>query len=470
MKIVILGAGLAGLSAGRVLSKNDMDVTILEKDAVVGGLAKSFTHNGYTCDLGGHRFFTKNDELVNVLNEILGNNLVTMPRKSSIYLQGKFFDYPPILWKTLIMMPPVTSAHIVIDYIKAVVHSTIHRNRDNSFEDWIKNRFGKTMYEIYFGPYTEKAWGTHPSKISADWAAQRITVISLGDAIKNTFIRSKKGPRTYAREFYYPKRGGIGEISNRLSEEITGDGGKIHLNIKIKQVDTTENKISNIIYEDKNGKEHDIIPDMVISTIPLTTLIRLMQPPVPSNVEKAVSELRYKASIFIYLILNRPELSDNTWIYFPERDVLVNRINELNKYSRNNAPQDKTLLCADITCDYNDKIWNSDDKKLAERCISDLERLKLLRRNEIEEHFVKRKKDTYSLYDIGYKENLFTVLSYLRSIKNLVCIGRNGLFQYNNMDHSIEMGLLTAKRIINGKRDGVRDVVENIGSEREYLG
>lgn len=470
MKIIILGAGLAGLSAGRELSKSGLDVVILEKESIVGGLAKSFIHNGYTCDLGGHRFFTKNYKLVSILSEILKDNLTTMPRKSSIYMQGKFLDYPPKLWKTLIMLSPMTSIHIVIDYITAVSSSKVHRTIDNSFEDWVKNRFGKTMYDIYFGPYTEKAWGTHPSKISSDWAVQRVTVISLWDAIKNIFTK-KKVPRTYAREFYYPKDGGIGEISNRLSKEITENGGKIYLNIEITQVqvDTTENKISSIIYED-NGKEHDIIPDIVISTIPLTTLIKLMQSTVPSNVERDASKLRYKASIFIYLILNRAEFSENTWIYFPDKDILVNRVNELNKYSKNNAPKDKTLLCADITCDYNDKIWNSDDKKLAERCISDLERVKLLKGNEVEEYFVKRENYTYPFYDIGYKKNLSTVLTYLRNIKNLVCIGRNGLFQYNNMDHSLEIGIFTAKEIINGKQDGVGDIIKNISGREEYLG
>ncbi len=469
MKVVVLGGGVAGLSAGWVLSKNGVDVTVLEKEDSVGGLARSFNRKGYTYDLGGHRFFTKNNQLVDAIKEILGDNLLVMPRKSSIYMQGRFFEYPPKIFSTLTKMPLKTSMSIVVDYIKATVSHRMLRKKDTSFESWIKNRFGKTFYDIYFGPYTAKTWGTHPSNIAADWAAQRISVVSLWNAVKNTILKSKNGPRTYALEFRYPKHGGIGEISRILEKEIKKNGGEVMLNCKITGLNMKDNLVKEVVYS-RDGREYELDAEMFISTIPITNLVKSLRSPVPDIISDSATKLRFKACIFVYIALNRKEISDNTWIYFPEGDIFANRINEVSKFSVNNTPPDNTLLCIDLTCDYKDKKWCMSDEELIDRCISDFEAIGLFNRDSVVDAFVEREDYTYPLYDLNYKENLERVLNFLNKIRNLKTIGRNGLFRYNNMDHSMEMGMLTAQKIVADEQGKVDKIIDEIIVEEEYLG
>lgn len=469
MKVVVLGGGVAGLSAGWVLSKNGIDVTVLEKEDSVGGLARSFKRNGYTYDLGGHRFFTKNNQLVDVIKDILGDNLLVMPRNSSIYMQGRFFEYPPKIFSTLTKMPLKTSMSIVVDYIKATVSHRMLRKKDTSFESWIKNRFGKTFYDIYFGPYTAKTWGTHPSNIAADWAAQRISVVSLWDAVKNTILKSKNGPRTYALEFRYPKHGGIGEISRMLEKEIKENGGEVMLNCKITGLNMKDNLVKEVVYS-RDSREYELDAEMFISTIPVTNLIKSFKSYVPDTVLDSATKLRFKACIFVYIALNKKEISDNTWIYFPEKNILANRINEVGKFSANNAPPNNTLLCIDLTCDYKDEKWCMSDEELIDRCISDFEAIGLFNRDSVVDAFVERENYTYPLYDLNYRENIRRVLNFLNKIRNLKTIGRNGLFRYNNMDHSMEMGILTAQKIVADEQGKVDKIIDEIIVEEEYLG
>ncbi|MFH0859827.1 MAG: FAD-dependent oxidoreductase [Candidatus Altiarchaeota archaeon] len=444
MEVSILGGGIAGLSAGWALSDKNVSVTVIEKEKTLGGLARSFTRNGYTYDLGGHRFFTQNENLISTLKELLGENICVMPRKSAIYLKNRFFGYPPQMKEVLSKMPPHLSAKIVLSYLKAAVSSRIRPKADKSFEDWIVNRFGRSMYDFYFGPYTEKVWGTSPSEISADWAAQRITVVSLLDAVKNTLSNVEDGPRTYAREFYYPERGGIASISNALADRIREKSGKIRTDCSVTEVHVSGDRVDSIVC---NGGEDELQPDYVVNSIPLTSLIRAIRPEVPDSVAEAASRLKYRSCVFVYISLDKPEISDNTWLYLPERNILANRINETNKFSRYNAPEGKSLLNVDLTCNKDDLLWDTPDDRLIGRCISDFERIGLLTEDDVDSAWVEREEHCYPLYTLDYRKNLDVVLDYLGGIRNLSTIGRNGLFRYNNMDHSLEMGLTAGQNI-----------------------
>lgn len=439
MKIAILGAGLSGLSSAWILSeKKGLEVDVIEKHGVVGGLAKSVTFDGFTADLGPHRFHSDDGRIIGRINALFDNQLQLKNRKSRIYMQGRFFDYPLKPVNAIWTMPPLTSLHILVDYIRV----KFQNHGDNSFEDWVVNRFGRTLYDIYFGPYTEKLWGISPSKISPEWASERITLLGLGDAIKKSLIKPKNTPRTYISRFYYPKSGGIGEISKRISERVVSNEGKIYLDSRMIGFGVSKNRIESITLEKRGAKKYDI----VVSSIPITELVKLL-PDVPNEVVEAANRLRFRAVIFAYLTVGNKNISDDHWIYIPDKSIIFNRISEPRNFSINNTPLDKNVMCAEITCDYGDGVWNMNENSLIDRIKDDVGELGFARKGEIVSWFIHRERYAYPIYDLDYKKNLDVVKRHLKNIRNLTLMGRSGLFRYDNMDQSIEGGLDAGKRI-----------------------
>ncbi len=458
-RVAVLGAGLAGLSCAWELARNGIQVYVLEKEDYVGGMAASFTYQNeegetFTYDFGPHRFHTRNDKLKKHVEELLGDNRRTAHRLSRIYLFRKFFDYPLKTKNVLVSLPAHLLVKAFLDYfwVRFLVRTGLKHIPDDNFEDWVIKRFGKTLYKIFFGTYTEKAWGMSPREISADWASQRITLLSLWDTVKKTLSPSKKNtPRTLVTEFLYPEKGGIGEISRRYAEEITKMGGKIVTSAPVKTVERKKEKVVAIKY----GDGEDILEvDQVLSTIPITSLLKAIHPPPPGEVLEAASNLHYIAIIFIYLVLDKPHVSPDSWIYLPEKHLTVHRISEFRNFSPSSAPQGKTMLSAEITCRQGDDIWKMDLESATRVAVSDLETVGLLRKEEVVDSFIRKMTHAYPVYDLRYKENLAPVRAFLATLENLETGGRQGLFRYNNMDQSIEMGLKMAQAYIQGKDAG----------------
>ncbi|MHC5063993.1 MAG: FAD-dependent oxidoreductase, partial [Planctomycetota bacterium] len=354
---VILGGGLAGLSCGYELAMKGQRVTVLEREPHVGGMASSFIEDGdeYWChDFGPHRFHSRDQALLQHIKEILGDNVVHAQRLSRIVLFNRFFDYPLVASNVLRNMPPHLLAKAMLDYlwVRFLDVTRLKKYDDLSFESWVTRRFGKTLYRIFFGQYTEKAWGMSPSQISADWASQRISLLNLWDTIKKTLFRPKEGegPRTLVTSFMYPKFGGIGELSRGYVRKIedSGTGSRVLTNAPAVRIHRDGTRVVGIEY----GKHHRelMTAENYISTLPVTALVRALAPAAPEEVVTAARSLKYISIVFVYLKLDRPSVSPDSWVYLPEKHLTVHRISEFKNFSPHCAPKDKTMVCAEITC------------------------------------------------------------------------------------------------------------------------
>ena len=443
--IIILGAGPAGLSAARELAREGVQVDVLEMESQVGGLCRSTKKDGFIFDLGGHRFITKDNLVLTEVEELMGDELMTRPRKSVIRLQGKFFAYPLEFGDILKKMHPWISFKSGIDFILTRI-GAYSRMMDNSFENWIIKRFGRTMYDIYFGPYSHKLWGILPSRISADWAAQRISLINITDVLLRALGKKQNMPKTYADNFLYPKDG-IGQISEFMAEEIKKKQGKIHLNAKVEKIIINNNRIEKIIYM-QDDERKAISGDYIVSTIPLPELILSIEPKIDDRYLSVAKTMRFRSIRFLHLMLDREQINDNTWIYVPEKKYLFFRIQNRRNWSPTAVPEGKNALTLEIACDKNDAIWNADEKEIVKRCIADLEELGLITADMVSSYFTERIEHAYPIYSIDYQEKIKTIYDFLSRIKDFMPIGRQGLYRYNNMDHSIKMGILAAKHIL----------------------
>lgn len=467
---LILGAGLAGLSAALRLVRTGWKVTVLEADDHVGGLAASHTikteWGEFDYDNGPHRFHTTDQHVMDEAMGLIGNDIVWAARQSRIYLYGRFFHYPLQGGNVLKSLPPLVLAKAFLDYILVKLRNIVARKPDDNFENWVVNRFGRKLYDVFFGTYTEKTWGIPCNRISADWAAQRISLLSLWDTVKKTLFRSRDGnvPRTYVSKFFYPRRGGIGKLCERYTEEIRKAGSRVITDARVDEVHHNAGHITGVTVQ-LQGKRQRFDATQVISTIPVTVLAKLLAPKAPVDVVRSVDAMKHRSMIFVYMILARPTVTPDHWIYLPEQTLTTHRLSEFKNFSRESAPPDKTLLCAEITCDYGDAEWNMSDAELQALVVKDMGRLGLIRESEILKTFSRRERYAYPIYDLEYRAHRDRVLAHVNSIGGLLTTGRQGLFKYNNMDHSIGMGLAAADNLAGQGADHAR-----VASGQEYFG
>lgn len=445
-RTVILGGGLAGLSAGYTLTQSDRKALVVEKDAAVGGLSKTIARGEFRFDLGGHRFFTKNKQVEYFVRDLMGGELLEVDRSSKICLRNKYFDYPLKPSNAVCGMGVATTARILCDYGVERIKGQFRSAENISLEDWVVSNFGRTMFDIYFKEYSEKVWGVKCGQISAEWVAKRIQGLSLGAAVKNAFFKfSGKGIPTLADKFVYPSLG-IGRISERIQDEIN-KSGQVLTSTSVENLHRTGFWIEGLTV--KSGDiVYNVEGDEFISSIPMTSLIRMIHPKVPRDVLEAASKLRYRDLVVVAVMLDRERATDQTWIYIPERKVPLGRIHEPKNWSYKMAPSDKTLLVAEFFCFEGDKIWESSDWQLTEITAHHLEKLGIVKAGEVIDSAVVRVPKAYPLLEVGYREYYGKVLDYLNKFENLHTIGRNGLFKYLNMDHAIDTGLDLAHRIL----------------------
>jgi protoporphyrinogen oxidase len=463
-KVIIMGGGPAGLSVGWKLIKNDIQVEVIELENQVGGICRSIRKNGYIFDLGGHRFISKYKGLLKDVSEIMGETLELRPRKSQIRLKGKYYAYPLDAKDLITKMNAFVSIKCLFDYLFTTIWNKISPKDDISLEDWIVNRFGRSLYDIYFGPYSEKLWGIPPTKISADWAAQRISLINLWDVFKRLLGKKEDTPTTYATEYFYPKEG-IGQIPERIAEIITEGGGKVHLNSKVVRINATENEITGVVVR-KNGKEVTLTGDFYVSTVPLPEFIMSIEPKVDPKYVEVSKQMRFRALRFMNLMIDADRISDNTWIYIPEEKYLFFRIQEPRNWGEGTVPKGKTSLILEIACDADDDLWNASDEEIMKRCVVDLKKLGFDVEDKITDYFSTWCKHAYPIYDIDYIEKLRATFELFMRYDNLAVCGRQGLYRYNNMDHSMMMGYITAEHILNGKP---RSEILKIACEHEVF-
>jgi len=434
---LILGAGLAGLTCARELARAGVAVTVLEKLPVVGGLARNVSFQGARFDLGGHRFFTPKPELVAWLRELVGDDLRQVGRKSRILLNGRYFDYPLRLFNALSGFGLAGSTRIVADYAAARARRALSAGEDVSFEDWVGRRYGRRLYDIYFRPYTEKVWGLSCREISAEWAAQRIQLLSLTDAVVRAMWRRDDGPKTYAQSFWYPN-GGIGMISEALAARVRELGGVVRNGCAVQSIAVDRGRVTEVVADGETWRA-----DVVISTIPLTVLGRLVDAP-----PEALAGLSYRAIRCIYLLLAMPRVTDDTWLYFPEADVVFARSHEPRNWGADLAPPGGTSLCLEIFCNEGDELWRRDEKELAARCIDDLARLGLIAADRVTGVFGEHVPHAYPVFRVGFRQPLQAVLDHVRRCENLHLLGRTGAYLYYNMDQVAEAAMTLARQLV----------------------
>jgi protoporphyrinogen oxidase len=419
MKNVIIGAGLSGLSCGHFLR----DAAILESDISIGGLAKTLHFENFAFDLGGHRFLTGKPRIDKFIKDLLGDELAEVERKSKIFKNNRFFDYP-ISPNIVFQMNSLRLLLAAITYL----FRKIKPLKSRSFREKIINKFGDEVYRYYFKDYTKKVWGVPCCQISPDWVSTRIGSMSLYDVISYSFIK-KYNLKSLADKFLYP-RSGIGVIAERLAS-----GLNIELNAKVTGMSFSQNCIKSVIVNNKK----EIECKAVISTMPITGLASMLDP--PADVRRAISGLKYRDLICVFLTIDKENYSDNHWIYFPGKEIF-GRIHEPKKWSKYLAPDGRTGICVEIFTHRDEPLWQKDDLEIAHAVIKDLPFAKGI---EIQDHIVERVKNAYPLYRIDYGKNLWIIKDFLSRYKNLYTIGRTGNFNYLNMDDCIEEGLSLAE-------------------------
>lgn len=462
--VVILGAGLAGLSCGYELTKAGRKVTIIEKEAEVGGLAKTIKINEFSFDTGPHRWYTKNDMVNNWMLKLMDKEIIQVPRLTRIYFDKKFFNYPVQIKSTLQGMGLIKTTVAVIDYLWVRVKTMFIKKPPISLEDGYISKFGNTLYKMFFKRYSEKLWGVSCKDISADWIGQRSRGFNITTVIKNAVFPKEKIV-SFVDEFSYPKQG-IGRIADRLAQEIINNGGEILLNSSVESIATEKNKISNILI--KNGQTINTIKTgEIVSTIPISELIARLSPKVNDQVLKINKILKYRDEVQVILFINKTHITPDTWVYVHPFEIPFVRFMEMDNWSKELAPNGKTAVVFEVVCNQGDKIWQKTDAELT-KWISNkfIKEFKLITETNIIGSYVHRITGEYPVYHLGYQRDVEVLKKYLSLYKNLQIAGRNGTFRYNNMDHSIEMGLYAAWNIIENER---KFDIENVNIEREYL-
>lgn len=459
-RFIVIGGGPAGLAAAYELTCHNYQPLVFEKYDKVGGIARTEEYKGFYFDMGGHRFFTKSDEVNQMWREVMGKDFLRRPRLSRIYYKKKFFNYPlkPLnalqglgLWEGML---------IGLSYFRWQLFP--HR-QENTFEEWVTNRFGKRLFQIFFKSYTEKVWGISTSELSAEWAAQRIKDLDLKAAILSMFVKPKHTIKTLIEEFDYPRRG-PGMLWNTVKEKIEERGGQIHLNSDIMRILHQDSCITGVAV--KRGDQVEVVEGTnFISSMPITDLIRALDPPAPQAVLEATNKLSYRDFLTVCLVINQPNLFDDNWIYVHEPDVKVGRIQNFKNWSQDMVPDPKmSSLGLEYFCNQGDALWGMADSELVELGKRELEKIGLARAADVVDGRVFRVEKAYPVYDATYQRHLDVIKSYINCFENFQTIGRNGLHRYNNQDHAMLTGMYAVRNLLHGETNNLWA----INAEQDY--
>jgi protoporphyrinogen oxidase len=488
--VAIIGAGPAGLTAAFLLSREGVNVTVLERDPrYVGGISRTVEYQGFRFDIGGHRFFSKSQEVEDLWTELLGDDLLHRPRSSRIYYGGKFYAYPLKAGEALKNLGLFESARCVASYAKARLFPV---KNPRTFEDWVSNKFGRRLFGIFFKTYTEKVWGMSCNEISADWAAQRIKGLSLSTAIRAALFPKKKGApanrsqtiKTLIDTFRYPRKG-PGMMWEAAADRTRKQGGTIRMGAHVTAVEKLpaggrwrvgfrQTSVADTGKADDAGKADDttagvewLEADHVISSAPMRELATSIKPALPAPVLEAAAKLRYRDFLTVALIVRPTNRFDDNWIYIHEPGVQVGRVQNFASWSPEMVP-DADLACYGLEyfCFEGDGLWSSSDADLVKLASRELASLGLVAAGDVLDGHVVRQPKAYPVYDDEYAQHVETIRSELDAhYPGLHLVGRNGMHKYNNQDHAMMTAMLTARNILAGEQ--LFDVW-NVNQDAEY--
>ncbi len=459
-RVVVIGGGSAGLTAAYELGKTGVMTLVAEKEARVGGLARTESYKGYHFDIGGHRFYTKTSEVEEIWHEVLGDDFLERLRLSRIFYNGDFYPYPLNLVKTLQNLGVFESARIGLSYLRWKLKPY---PQEESFEEWVTNRFGDRLYRTFFKHYTEKIWGISTTEIRADWAAQRIKGLSLRSAVTQA-IFGRSNVKSLIEKFHYPRLG-PGMMWERMQAKIEQNGGKVWLETTATVIKHDGERVSSVALLKKGARAPSYFPvNELISTMPLAQLVKVLDPPPPAKVLLAADALNYRDFLIVVLIVDQVELFPDNWIYIHSRDVAVGRIQNFKNWSAEMVPDvSKTSLGMEYFANVGDALWSKSDDELEKLARREIETLGLAKSADVIDSTVIRQLKAYPVYDSTYQESLAIIRDYLVRFENLQTIGRNGLHRYNNQDHSMLTGLLAARNIL-----GAAHTLWDVNTERSY--
>jgi protoporphyrinogen oxidase len=459
--VVVIGGGPAGLTAAYLLAKDGVKVTVLEADDIVGGISRTAQYQGYRFDIGGHRFFTKIAPVEALWHEILGPEFIQVPRLSRIHYSGKYFDYPLKAKNALLGLGLWNTFLCVASYVKW--HFKPYPVEEN-LEQWVTNRFGKRLFEIFFKTYTEKVWGIPCTEIRAEWAAQRIQGLSLAKAILNAAQLQKRSEtiKTLIDRFQYPRLG-PGQMWETATEKIREFGSKVLLRHEVTNIEHSGGRITAVRVKTPDGTRR-IEGDHFISTMPLRNLSRALDPQPPAAIRDAGEGLNYRDFLTVALMIDADDIFPDNWIYIHTPGVKVGRIQNFNNWSRAMVPEPgKTCLGMEYFCFEGDGLWSSKDSDLVALATKELGELGLVDPAKVRDGCVVRMPKAYPVYDSTYSGHLETLRGFIDQLSNLHTVGRNGMHKYNNQDHS----MLTAMMSVQNMRGASHDVW-SVNTDYEY--
>ena len=512
---IIIGAGPAGLTAALELQRrSNIKPILIEAAAQVGGLSRTVRYKGNRMDIGGHRFFSKSDRVMQWWLELMpveateatGGELryqgqqrgvpsanrtadpshdelvmLVRERRSRIYFMRQFFDYPiRLTYDTLRKMGFARTIRSGVSYMRSAI---LPRRHERSLEDFLINRFGRELYETFFRSYTEKVWGVPCDQISAEWGAQRIKGLSLRGVVshflKKTFssrkdndIAQKQTQTSLIEKFLYPKLG-PGQLWEHVAGLVLKNGGVLHYGIQVDRVNVEGDKVVSIEGVDASGARVRFAGDYFFSTMPVRDLVRGLAPRAPQDVNEVSEGLVYRDFITVGLLAKKLKLAEpdgallkDNWIYVQEADVLIGRLQIFNNWSPwLVGDKTKVWIGLEYFCNDTDRIWNLSDKEMADLAISEVAKIGIVNAEDVEDSHVERVPKTYPAY-FGSYDRFDVIRGYLDRVRNLYLVGRNGMHKYNNQDHSMLTAMTAVDNIVNGV--DTKDNIWSINTEMDY--
>jgi protoporphyrinogen oxidase len=457
---VVVGGGPAGLTAALQLTRFGVPVTVVERTQAVGGIARTEEYKGFHFDMGGHRFFTKRADVHRLWEELLPGDFLRRPRLSRIYYRGRFFHYPLKPVEALLRLGPLEALRIVLSYLR---WQAFPHRREETFEQWVTNRFGRRLFETFFKAYTEKVWGLSCSELRAEWAAQRIKNLSLRSILVSFLVPPRQTITSLIEEFHYPRRG-PGMMWRAAARDVEARGGVVRLDSDVTRIVREGTRIVRLEVRRGGGLETIEGTDFITS-MPVTQFVRRLDPPPPPEVLEAARRLRYRDLLTVCLIVNRPHLFPDNWIYVHDEGVKVARIQNFKNWSPEMVPDpSRTSLGLEYFCDEGDAFWTLPDAVLVQRGREELEKIGLAQAADVEDGCVFRVPNAYPVYDSVYAGHLGVLRGFMDGLENCRTVGRNGLHRYNNQDHS----MLTAMSAVGNMLFDESHDLWSVNTDAEY--
>lgn len=470
-QILILGAGPAGLACAMELSRKGIRSTIVERDELIGGLAKTVRitegEHVFLTDIGPHRFFSKNKYLYDFIEDLLHEEWRKVPRLTRQFIDGKFYNYPVNPTQVFRNLGLWKSARIGIDYFLARLRYGLFGKPLLTFEDYVVANFGRTLAEFSMINYTEKIWGIPARDIHPDWAKQRISGLNLWSVLKNALRFGKKGggssPKSLVDEFYYPQFG-TGRIYEEIGRHLVADGSTIATGSEPVAIRHDGTRITEVDVRTADGVQ-TLRPERVVESVPITRFLELLDPPPPPEVQQASRQLKWRAQVYLFLTLDKDRVTSDNWIYFPSKDIPFGRTSEMKNFSSDMCPPGKTSFFVEFFAFETDAIWSMTKEQVLDLVMPFFESWGFFTRQEVRNCYLMKRPHVYPVYDTEYRRHLDVIKTWLDTLKNLIYVGRPGRFKYTNQDHSLEMGIVASRIILEGRTYDM----EPIGAENEYF-